>query len=268
MLHLVNSNKGKRNFNEISTTNGAYWKELFKTSEDSLTSSVFGLLFYLPPELFWSILRSSCYTNELPKHVGRILSYEFWPRWGNAQETFTEPDIYIEFEGISVIIEAKKSDYNQQNINQWIAEVNSYFKSIDTDNKAVFVVAVGGIRKGDEEATHLQVPNVPKPTTVVKTRWRQLLSEILKTHKEIERTSRLLYNNAPLMNILKDLILAFRIHGFLTAALFNTFPVNTQLSSYTLETIKIPPRLKPFSNFALNLLFIKNSSIKIFIQQI
>lgn len=56
MLHLIYSNKAGRNFNSNPEVN---WKALFKASEDSFTSSIFGLLLYLPAQQFWDIIVNS-----------------------------------------------------------------------------------------------------------------------------------------------------------------------------------------------------------------
>jgi hypothetical protein len=63
MLCLINHGKGGRNFKIASEE--IHWREIFKNSEDSLTSSVFSLLFYLPADLMWKILTSACYGTEL-----------------------------------------------------------------------------------------------------------------------------------------------------------------------------------------------------------
>ena len=62
----------------------------FKPSEDSLTSSVMGLMQYLPDDIFWDLLRSSCgRSSNLPESVGAIMSVNFWDRW-DATDTWQQ----------------------------------------------------------------------------------------------------------------------------------------------------------------------------------
>lgn len=269
MLHLVDRNKGGRNFNGISGTEQIHWKALFKASEDSLTSSVFGLLFYLPVEVFWSILTESCYTNELPPYCGRLISFEFWPRWGNERETHTEPDIFLQFEDFDLIIEAKRYDHNQQSYTQWVGEANSYYYSDSNEGKKLFLLAVGGITHGDEMATLLKAPDVRKETVVVKTRWRRLLDEIIKEYRALEQSDTLLAASSGTLNIFHDLVLSFRIHGFVTSSLLDTLP-----TVYNIRTTLIPGgehlssvrfRSKPFPQ---TLLGINYNSIQILSKKI
>jgi hypothetical protein len=263
MLHLINNNKGGKNFNAIAGGE-IHWKALFKISEDSLTSSVFGLLFYLPIELFWSIVHSACYSKELPKQCGKLLGYEFWPRWENEKETYTEPDILLQFEEFNLIVEAKRYDHNQQKLDQWIAETRSYYRSQFHSDKKLYLLAVGGISDGDEQVTSLREPHVTMETLVIKTRWSRLLHEIIRNRKEIAKADVLLHSSSAILNILNDLILSFRIHGFITAELLNTLPINLRLSRYQL------PKLAPFpvqkfrwKAFLNENLFIQNNSIQI-----
>ena len=62
----------------------------FKPSEDSLTSSVMGLMQYLPDDIFWDLLRSSCgRSSNLPESVRAIMSVNFWDRW-DATDTWQQ----------------------------------------------------------------------------------------------------------------------------------------------------------------------------------
>jgi|GEM_PF-448538 hypothetical protein len=263
MLHLINNNKAGKNFNSIAGDE-IHWKALFKTSEDSLTSSVFGLLFYLPVEFFWSIIQGACYTKELPIYCGKLIGYEFWPRWGNEKETYTEPDILLQFEEFDLIVEAKRYDYNQQYNNQWIAEAKSYYHSEVNRHKKLYLLAVGGISDGDEQATTLKEPDVKVETTVVKTRWRRLLGEIIRNQKEMAKADVLLHSSKAILNILNDLILSFRIHGFITTELLNTLPVNFSIENYQMPELpkfnKQKFSWKPFLNSVFP---IKSDSIRI-----
>lgn len=230
MLHLVNSNKGGLNFKGISAPE-IHWKSIFKTSEDSLTSSVFGLLFYLPTELFWTIIRNACYSDGMPNGCGNMIGFEFWPRWDNENETQTEPDIFIQFEDFDLIVEAKRYDYDQQYEDQWKAEINAYYLLRSESKRKVYLLAIGGIRRGEENDSTLTYPDVERETTVFKSRWRKLLGEITKVHKKLIKSPDLLTTCPAINNILNDLVLSFRIHGFVTSDLLNTLP-----TAYSIRT--------------------------------
>lgn len=49
------------------------------TNEDTKTSSVFETMFMVPEELFWGVLRATCFDNDnLPVVSGQTENYEFW----------------------------------------------------------------------------------------------------------------------------------------------------------------------------------------------
>ena len=69
MLHVINKNKPSKNSQcELS------WHQIFRDTEDTLTSFVFERLFYLPVDLMWRIIRESCFSNDyLPRESGMLL---------------------------------------------------------------------------------------------------------------------------------------------------------------------------------------------------
>lgn len=88
----------------------------FKPSEDSLTSSVMGLIQYLPDDIFWDLLRSSCgRSSNLPESVGAIMSVNFWDRWDatdTRQQFGMERHCFMpDVEG-----EPKKNERNGENV--------------------------------------------------------------------------------------------------------------------------------------------------------
>ena len=111
-------------------TQGEFWK-----SEDLLTSSVFGLLQYVPPNIFWrDLLRKAILCNSISFidkcnnfeiNINRYekLEIHFWP----VHSIFGEPDLILVFSGnnqlpLCFIIEAKiganksgEGEYDQLN---------------------------------------------------------------------------------------------------------------------------------------------------------
>ena len=53
-----------------------------ETNEVPKTSAVFENLMLLPDNVFWYILRQSCFSNDMMLiYSGKQLSYDFWPHW-------------------------------------------------------------------------------------------------------------------------------------------------------------------------------------------
>ena len=53
--------------------------------EDTLTSTVLGLLLQLPDKLLWQVLHQASNPKLLPEDGGELLSYEFWPYSPNEE---------------------------------------------------------------------------------------------------------------------------------------------------------------------------------------
>lgn len=100
------------------------------TCEDPKTSAIFETLLMLPDDLFWDLLRGDCFENEnLPPVAGPIEDYKFWPHWSPINTTntdYVEPDVFIRFQYLDIIIEAKYSERVGQYCEQWRNEIISY----------------------------------------------------------------------------------------------------------------------------------------------
>lgn len=237
MLQAVNKNKVGYNFNIL----GESWKEYFKTSEDSLTSSVFERLFYLPVELFWNIFRKSCCDEILPEFSGPINYFEFWPHWESSEQSenvnFVEPDLFIRFNNFDIIIESKRWDQNQQNKKQWENEILAYNKEYKEESKKVFLIALGGISDKKTEKFG--------DTPIVKCKWKDILQSVKEIYSRLDREQGVLYVNDSVRRILNDIIIAFRLHGFSVGAWFDSFFVeNLRIYNYQ-KQLNI---LKPISD--------------------
>lgn len=189
-------------------------------NEDSLTSSVFQLLCYLPTDLMWKFLQESCYGNHLPTDIGKLENVEYWCHWKVSEDehelinnkNFVEPDVFMSFEKLDFIIEAKRWDNKQQYHKQWITELKGYrneFKKDGTD-KQVILLALGGINKKEKEVIEIDGENF----LVIKCRWKRLLETFIAYRKELEKGQ----NNSSFyeghMAIINDLILSLELHGY------------------------------------------------------
>jgi hypothetical protein len=140
--------------------------------EDKQTASIFSTLLHLPDQLFWDILKDSCYNNILPQNIGIIEDFEFWPHWPPDEKhtNFVEPDLFIRFTDLDVIFESKRYDKNQQDSEQWNSEYNSYLKKYG-NNKKVALIAVGGLNDSDLSPQLGEI-------IIQKCRWRSILDTL------------------------------------------------------------------------------------------
>lgn len=218
MLQAIVFNKAGRNI----TSDEIHWKELFKASEDSLTSTIFGLLSYLPQEMFWKIFLKSCYSNPIVMNNTRIIDYSFWPKWNSnntKNSNLVEPDLFISTSEFDIIIEAKRYDHNQQSKEQWKAEFIAYLNEYGDLEKKVYLIAVGGIY--DEKVEKLPINEgvyINKEIEIIKCRWSRILRLVKDEHAIIAKDKS--HSISSIYNILGDIILGFRIHGYYTGEWF------------------------------------------------
>lgn len=123
-------------------------KELGDT-EDSKTSSVWGVLQYLPDNVILSLI-NKLLDNKRPIHSeDKITKFEFWPRWdptGTINDRYVEPDIYIETTNFDIIIEVKKNDTtdNPQYFEQWEKEILALQNEKNNKTNDIIFLTLGG----------------------------------------------------------------------------------------------------------------------------
>jgi hypothetical protein len=190
-------------------------KERFQVNEDSLTSSVFQLLAYLPTRMMWRILRRAIQDKSLAKDVGVLEKMEYWSHWDAIHTTnanFVEPDVYLSFEEMDLIVEAKRYDHKQQYRGQWENELQGYC-NLDTEERRtdgqVVLWALGGIHNLKTE----EVQIAETTFKVVKSTWTMLLNSIQKEKQVFEKEKKAKGVNG-VGQILEDLLTSFALHGF------------------------------------------------------
>ncbi|MDE7386258.1 MAG: hypothetical protein K2N28_03880 [Muribaculaceae bacterium] len=209
----------------------------FKPSEDTLTSSVIGLLQYLPSDILSSILKDACgICNSFPIEIGDVLDIRFWEHWDSNNTTnskLVEPDVLIVTEYYNIIVEAKRSDDGGQYREQWQNEIIAYRNSYSDDGHKLVVLALGGNISLAEQV--LKIGN--DSFTVFCASWFNLLHAISKQFE----------NDYPahIKRLLSDIINAFEIHGFFDIEWVNTLthcPLNS-------KTVTVFSQSGTFSNF-------------------
>ena len=196
-------------------------------NEDVKTSCVFGLLTLLPAELFWKLLRSSISDGQtLPKSSGDILNVDFWPRWDVddndtdvTNERFVEPDVFVEFENLDLIIEVKM-DGNSQKESQWINEVCAY-KTYKGNDKTLVFIALGG---NDSIDTYRLTKGKSKNALVYKCGWNKLLEAI---HSEAEYLEQATFQyDSHVLRTLRKIEESFVIYGERVTLWLESIPEN------------------------------------------
>ena len=186
-------------------------------NEDPLTSSVFGQLLYLPVELMWEILRRASYSTCLPQTCGKIDFYEFWPKWGNegtGNARFVEPDLFIRFAELDLLIEAKRGDERGQRRSQWMAEIRAYQNEYPDASRRLYFMALGGL--SNEASERIAVGSFEQE--VVKCRWSRILAASKEALHQLERCNYATATQNAQIRVLEDLITYFALHGYAIGA--------------------------------------------------
>lgn len=227
MLQAVLHKKLKASFTDPS----------FRPSEDTLTSSVVGLLQYLPPYVFNNILKESCGINSpFPNDIGYIDYIGFWEHW-NATETsnarIVEPDVFISTNKYQIIIEAKKNDESGQYHEQWRKEIEAFLNTYKLDNRNVLFLALGGNTSLEHEKETIDGTSFQ----IYKASWFNILNSVSKLISE------------PFPNhvkrILSDIADAFELHGF-----FNIEWVDSiETSGFGTNTIAVLSQNNSFGSY-------------------
>ncbi len=201
-----------------------------KTNEDALTSSVIGTLLMLPSKLLLKILSEASSDSFLNLNFGNLCSYEFWPHWdsnGTGNKHFVEPDVFLRFENIDVIIESKRNDEHQQDPNQWEKEIKSYYNEYSND-KTLILLAIGGI---NYDKTELINNNI----SIYKIKWKRILYIAQSILDKKQKNSK---KDNGIIRILQMLITNLEIHGFMAIKWFKQMQYTYNISKNSTTEIK------------------------------
>jgi hypothetical protein len=153
--------------------------------EDALTSSIVGLLQYLPDEVFWQILYEAS-ERRLPKfsEAGAIENISFWKsmRFLEFDRQSVEPDVWIKLEKMHLIIEAKRYDGGGQYNAQWDLEIKALLKHLKEkgdqpiDGQKICLLALGGNNQATKESRTIG----GREYSIIRMHWQTLLEEVKK----------------------------------------------------------------------------------------
>lgn len=216
--------------------------------EDALTSSIIGLLQYLPDEVFWQILYEAS-EHTLPKfsEAGAIENISFWKRmrFPEPDRQYVEPDVWIKLEKMHLIIEAKRYDGGGQYNEQWDREIKALLKHLEEeedqpiDEQKICLLALGG----NTQTSKLQLDVQGKEYPIVRMHWQRLLEEVKKYTYESSSCS-----DAE-KRICKDIIKAFEHFGLFALKWLDSLAgtdkdAPARLDSFSIDTLFHLPKYK------------------------
>ncbi len=209
--------------------------------EDSKTSSVFDALLLLDDQTVYEVLIASLHSRfKLDHEPSALLNAYFWPKYSAKDipvnnHYFVEPDIVLEFESLTIIIEAKIGENGGQSKHQWINEFVTYIRENHPNASPVIMLALGGNWDLDStETLHSRefLPDIPNRTCIVyPVSWFSLFLEVCKLQTQTRQEGR----------IKKYIIDAFKIFNIKNLAWLGTIPLcDSAKISKALDILQIP----------------------------
>ncbi len=190
MLNAILHSKDK----SFETKNIYNFRDLYKDIEDFFTATIFTRITYLPINIQKKIFNDLTSIDDFLV-TSELKLREFWPKWGLENRLYVEPDLFLSYDNIDVIIESKRSDSTAHDSKQIDQEIQAY-KNEHKEGKPFILLAIGG---GCTLNT--------KTDKVLFYKWKDLYQSIINIYKnDIDGN----FSN----EIYKDIMEAFRLHGF------------------------------------------------------
>ena len=182
-------------------------------AEDILTATLFERLAYLPDTVLGTF-----FSQLLPEDIelGVLVEIQFWPKWSLDGEG-VEPDVALTFSECTVLVEAKRYDYiQQQDPKQLARELRAGWEGENLEDATV-LLTVGGLSEYSPEATESlrteienKLGNNIYDFKLICRSWRQLFSALdyaVKQHSEY---------GSGMERICTDIAAAYAWHGLRT----------------------------------------------------
>lgn len=208
-----------------------YKNNSFPDSEDFRTSTILGLILNLPDNLIKKILVDTGYISKDISILewGKLQDYSFWPSWnseGTDNQYYVEPDMFLHFEFIDVIVEVKRDDGTGQSIYQWMNEIRAYHNTFPNASTPLCLIALGGnngIKKQD----------IIDGAYILNITWMDLRASVEKLVPCISDSS--------VQRIINQIFLAFDYFGFRSYSMLSKknfisdYKVNEDISNYLIS---------------------------------
>lgn len=208
-------------------------KGKLQACEDSLASTVFDGLKYLPIEMFWRILKGALYQDKLPYASGEMESISFWEHWdptSTRNKKHIEPDVFIHFHSFDIIIEAKRYNEKQQKKEQLEDQVIAYTNEFGNDKKTLYFIQLGGLHNKENE---IDFSKNEKHAIICKTDWTNILEQIVLVNNQIKGVT--LTTNTAYSRILEDIIKGLELHQYYKKLWLKDFKISQAIQNYSLS---------------------------------
>lgn len=149
-----------------------------------MTSLVIESLALFASSDLWDILKDACQIKDY-SNPGNLIDIDFWPHWkpdGVHNLNYVEPDVFMNFDNLSIIFEVKKNDSTAQSVDQWEKEVNSFHKTYVGNTKPLILVAINGNSSIQSEEIN--------GIDIYKTSWARLCDAALKRNEKLSKYHR------------------------------------------------------------------------------
>lgn len=178
-------------------------------AEDVLTATVFERISYLPNETFTQFIKYLFNENE---DIGYLQEIDFWQSW-ELESRYVEPDVLLTgSNGQSIIIEAKRYDYQQQQYAGQLAKELIAASQNDITNP--ILLTIGGMEKYSEKSINdLKEEVKSKLATSSTLSYKMYCISWQDVYLALDRAVKDSKNEVFLLRLLSDIREAYEWHG-------------------------------------------------------